>query len=629
MLAFLLAMVAWLMRGPSRQESSRAATENAASVDRLDVQGSRAEAPGDLVGSSRAPLSAAESGPRVYDLEAVVHEWDGPLVDALGAKWKIRLESSGDKSGRGAVMWIEGTSASIEARPGTRLAVLDACLGERLISVRTPSFDLGDERTITLVGDLPARGQVRVVDARTGVDLPLLQVVPWTCADCSTSLPPLAALRSACLRTSPSPILLPANPRLVSYWIGASDHAWRRIEFGKPSGNPIYGLEAGGGLRVSVGLPTDLSTEFVLRLERLIEGASRIEALAEESLESSAPLEFSGLPVGRVTVKVVARRPGREEPVIASRDIDVQPGATADVALDLASAWRLSEFGEIQLTLLLEDDADTAALEVRSERLDAGEPDPHSTLVRELKRGSDGHFHWRSETRTPGRYLVSALPGCATTVVFVEAGSIARATLAVPALPKLRLWTVDARTGSHVVPQLVVWRTVGTSSRVDWSSASLHAVGGAVEFSVAPGRIELGLQAFGYASAKVELEVLPGWNEQVIEFHPVESREIVVRLRSEGLDVPAPEETWSSATLTDSSGRSALLGVKLSGSSAPDGCAGGASSILLVEKSGTYRIAIGRVPGFRTPEPKEVIVGAEVASVDFELVLAGQDVSHP
>jgi hypothetical protein len=186
-----------------------------------------------------------------------------------------------------------------------------------------------------------------------------------------------------------------------------------------------------------------------------------------------------------------------------------------------------------------------------------------------------------------------------------------RATLVVPPLPKLRLWTVDATSGASVQALCLTWRVPDSTVFHDWRIAAPEFASGATVFPVALGRIELGVQADGYASARSVIEVALGWNEHVLELRPVEPREILVRLRSAGNDVPVPEETWSAATVSDVAGEAALVGLQVRA---------GASAILRVSGPGTYRVAIGRVPGFREPEAMTLVVGAERASLEFELV---------
>jgi len=517
---------------------------------------------------------------------------------------------------------IQGGEALLEARPGERLVVVDARIGERLVTPRTPSLRLGNETEISIVGDLPTQGLVRVVDALSGADLPRVQVVPWTCSDQTTALPPLTALLSGCSRSCAAPLTLPANPRHLAYWLGASGYAWRRIEFGTSSGNPVYALEAAGGLRVDLRGRPGGATHFALQLEREIENSQRVEELAEEPLQAGEPLVLAGLPVGTLIARVLASGSGLES-VVLERRIQVAVGATTELGLDLDSLWQPSNQGEIQLALILEDDSDANALEVRCESLDTSMPCDSAVPLADLKRRSDDSLRWHLAARPAGRYRISVPPSSVTTEVQVEPRSVAQTTLSVPALPKLRLWALDRTTSSSVPVQAVVWRPAGNASHADWSFTSPQVADGAIDFPLAAGRIELAVQAAGYLTAKLEIEVQPGWNEELIELQPLDPREILVRLTSDGNAVPAPEETWSATTATAASGRSALVGLRLRTGALMDGCCSdGASSILLVDGPGTYRVTLGPVPGFQSPESISVVVGADRATVEFELVPA-------
>ena len=492
----------WRLRPQPEQEPARASQHLAASsaVSSAPPIGAAAD-PGDSATSIRTELVSSVSDSRVYLVRTVVLEPDGSLAEALPSRWRIRgAPASHSASRKNGETEFTGGEFSIDARPGTRLLVLGASLGERLISPRTPSVLLGAEPVVTLVGDLPAQGHVRVIDARRGVDLPNVLVVPWTCGERSTALPPLAALRGGCARSAPSPLALPANPEHVSYWIGASGFAWRRIEYGISSGTPVYGLEAGGNLDVDVRLPRDLSTEFVLRLERTVEGSSRVEELAEELLDSSTPLEFSGLPAGRIVARVLARRQGEEDRTVVERDVEVESGAAAELVLELDSWWRPADFGEIALALLLEAESNATALHVRIESLDSESLDTEARDERRvplawLPRDDDGRPLWRSGARLAGRYRVSVPPSSAALEVRVQAGSFARATLVVPALPELRLWTLDAATQTPVQVERVVWRAVDPAAGSDWNVVTARRAGEFAQLCVAPGRIEVGVQA--------------------------------------------------------------------------------------------------------------------------------------
>lgn len=602
----LLAVATRTARRLPEGESVSVVDGGAAAVDLL----STAEVLRSAQASERVAVAGVAYGDTTYALELRLHEHDGTPVAALGAKWSVRLERDANAPGEGPIAALEGPAGSVEAEPGTRLVLLDGSIGERQITFRESSVELGDQQRVALVGDLPPWGGVRVVDARTGIDLAAVQVIPCGDAEATTALPALSDLGG--LRpSSPSPVSLPANPRPICFWIGAQDHAWRQIEFGEASGSPVYALEAGGGLKVQAMVPSDQSTEFVLILERRIEASPRTELLAEETLAAPS-FVLGGLPVGKVAARVFAHRHNREPLLVATREVDVQPGEVSELSLDLVSQWRPDQAGEILLSVWLEDPADAAVLMLSSTR--AGEPSAESsTAMRELKRGSDGRYRWLAEVRSPGRYLVSTMPDSVATEVSVEAGSRVHAALNAPALPKLRLWTLDKDTGAEVVPQLVVWRGVGRSGTEDWAIADRRTMA----FPVAPGPIEIGVQAPGFATAKVDLDITPGWNEQMIELVRVAPREIHVRLTSGACEVPAPEETWSSTTVTDSSGRSVLVAAKATPSSAQD--VRGAGSILVVEGPGSYQVALGRVPGFRTRGAEQVTVGDEGASVTFEL----------
>ncbi|MEM7309123.1 MAG: hypothetical protein AAF682_20735 [Planctomycetota bacterium] len=507
---------------------------------------------------------------------------------------------------------------AFDAEPGDRLLVVEARLGDRVASVRRPEVALGPERDVALVGDLPRAGKIRVVDARDGTDLSEVRLLPWHATARSTRFPPLEALLGS-VRTQRAPLALPRNEPATRYWIGAEGFAWRRIEYGAASGDPIYALAPGAELTVRASVPHDGAWDYSLRLFRADRPgtAAQGELWVDEPLTPGRPLRFPGLAAGAWRAVFVAGAPSLADVVLAERSLELGAGARDELTIDLDALWQPHDFGKVALNVLLEDPGDASVLELRVESPDASEPAPRNTPLAWLRPGPFGDLRWGSGPVPVGRARITAVPGGASVDVDVTGGSVTYDQLRIPALPRLRLWAVDDTTGEAPDEPLVVWRPAGSDR---WRVASTRIDEGGWVFPLAAGDVELGVRANGYRTARLERTIAAGWNEELVSLHRVEPREIVVRLRSGEHSLPASEDVWSSIDVLDDRGRSALLGMRLPAppvaESVPDERA---SSILLVDGPGAYRVSLGSAPAFVRPVSAEVVVGDGEAELELDL----------
>lgn len=570
----------------------------------------------------RVSAGSKSSATRTYRVHAIVHHSDsaGSEDAPVRATWRLRLDHLSTPEAPSTQFAISNGTGSIEAQLGDRLEVLEVRVSGRLAAPRVSQILLGEEQDVTVEADWPALGLVRVVDAESRLDLTAVRVIAGSSSDSETTVPPLSVQRGSPSSTSNSPLRLPLEASHTTYWLGAEGYAWRSIRFGESSGQPVYALEQGGALRVDVTGESDGRTSFALQLERAVDGAPWTERVAEEALEPDRPLQWSGLPAGELTARVVALAPNAADTVVAEAVLTILAGTTSTWTIDLGSVWRASELGECELTVVLERPSDVNALVARIETLDS---DPVHVLnfpLNRMIRRDDGALRWYSGSVPKGRRRISITPSVQTELL-VQPGSTARVTLSVPALPSVHLWSFARDETEAVQPRMLLWRSSDAATHRAWTQAAVRRVDGGCEFEVPVfGPIEISVHVEGFLTEIVPLEVLPGSNHIAVNLRRLDAREIIVQLRSGAEDVPAPTETWQSTKVFDATREQALVTLMVvDGPNALNYAADGATAVLVVNGAGTYTVQLGRIPGFRTPAARSVTVEDARAELVFEL----------
>lgn len=499
---------------------------------------------------------------------------------------------------------LVGTRVVIALESEDPLHVVEIRSGNRLAVPRQPIVDVSGLDSVTIEADLPQDGGVRILDARSGVDLRDVWVLPDVCIPASLAWPSLVDENSACLIRADSPLRLPANVVHQGYWVGAKDHAWRHVQFGAGSGYPVYALQPGGDIVVDIDGDPDIAKDCSLRIERPTDGAAQAGTLLQVALGSRNSTALSGVPLGEFTGRLVKARGDGVEVVLAEQKAVVNSGAPARLVFRMEGDWSGNAAGGMSLRFGFAEPTDAVALEARITGPGSAENVLASRSLERMTVVAGTQRHWRVMDVPPGKWTLSVVPTEVRFEVEVQASKYSSAEVQIPRLPRLRVWTVDLASGDPVHPSMASWQVDGRFGRLRRFWMNPQFTNGALELPVVHGENLITVGATGFVSHVVPSTITTESSEILVELERSDPRTIHVALSWGPHAVPAPESTWTQTSVRGPSGESSLLRVGIPDAENSSGLpTEGASAQLIVHGPGPHTIDLGPVPGYRSPGP--------------------------
>lgn len=474
--------------------------------------------------------------------------------------------------------------------------------GPRPVVFDEPLFELRSGAPLVLRGrHLPA-SRLRVLDARTGLELTRVSVLPRLEAHGGPqdSHPGPHFPSSYCTRAAPSPVRLPHAAGTRPYWVTAEGHAWSFVNVDHDAGGEReVRLEPAGRLEVQVvGFEPDCDVQ----LRVYARGVER--AAASAVLNEGGRQAFSGLAIGIYEVRAEIGVPGETMRVLGGSRVEVHAQKTSHVSVELSNESvpaAVLVSGELRLP--------PAAAALVDLALDVRPADGPALRRGDIKRisraamsiGPRGEtLRWTADHLTPGSYVFTVAPMQYAVVVEVPRGPLENVCIVVPELESVLVCARDARSRQPVADARLRWARAApqSASARAWLESSFDAQSGCVSLAVPRGELSLIASSPTHAELRLELIVGSGDNAVALELEPRIPREILLRERDTLIPWPP----------------SAICDVRSLGAERGEPCERAASGEMRAYfgEPGLYEITVGPLDGYRQPDP--LVVAIDLAS---------------
>jgi len=470
--------------------------------------------------------------------------------------------------------------------------------GPRPVLFDAPEFELQSSVQLALRGrHLPA-SRLRVVDARTGLEVARVSVLPRLEQHGGPlDRHPGPHFPSSFLtRNAASPIRLPHATGLHPYWVTADGHAWSFVNVDHDAGGEReVRLEPAGRLEAQVlGFEPDLQVQ----LRVYARGVER--AAASALLNEGGRQAFNGLAIGVYEVRAEIGAPGENMRVLGASEVEVHAQKTSHVVVEL-SQDSVPAAVLVSGELLLSPTA-AALVDLAIDVRPADGPALRHGDIKRISRaamsfGPRGEtLGWTADHLTPGSYVFTVAPMQYAVVVEVPRAPLENVRIVVPELATALVCVRDVRSRAPLVDARLRWARAapeGATSR-GWVESRFDAPSGCVRLALPRGELSLIASSPTHAELRVEVLVGPGDNDVLLELEPRLPREIVLRERDTLI-------AWSALATCE---------VRSLGAGRPQLCERAASGEMRAyfDEPGLYEIVVGPLPGYRQPEPFVVSV---------------------
>lgn len=473
--------------------------------------------------------------------------------------------------------------------------------GPRPVVFDAPLFELRSGAPLLLRGrHLPA-SRLRVVDARTGLEIHRVSVLPRLeeHGGPQDSHPGPHFPSSYCTRAAPSPVRLPHAVGTRPYWVTADGHAWSFVNVDHDAGGEReVRLEPAGRLEVQVlGFEPDCQVQ----LRVYARGVER--AAASALLNEGGRQAFSGLAIGDYEVRAEIGAPEETRRLLGAREVEVLAQKTSHVVVELSSD-SVPAAVLVSGELLVPPAA--ASLDLALDVRPADGPAFRLGDIKRISRSAMGigprgeTLSWTADHLTPGNYVFTVEPLQYAVLVEVPRAPLENVRIVVPDVETVLVCARDARSREPVGNARLRWGRTAPQGAVarTWLESSFDAQSGCVSLALPRGELSLIASSPSHAELRLELTVGPGDNEVLLELEPRIPREIVLRERDTLI-------AWSALATCE---------VRSLGAGRPQVCERAASGEMhaYFDEPGLYEIVVGPLPGYRQPEP--IVVSVERAT---------------
>ena len=454
---------------------------------------------------------------------------------------------------------------------------------------------------LEVVGRYLPDATLRVVDAATGVELDAVRVLP------KHGYPgqrhPGPHFDSAfCVRDEPSPVTLPRDRSVRSYWVTAPGYTWTFLKVDHDTGGEReVAIERAGSLEVQLtGHDPTLAVHARIRPhDPDVPGDARA-SVASCLLDEGGFQGFPGLAPGRYEVSAEIGWADDPPLVVAETVVEIPAGGTARADLEWSSEAippSVSVRGFLALPAGYED-LEVGLIVKRAEGPKLRRHD-EKRLARADLVGTDtrGVLTWNAEQLTPGRYLAIVTPVQHGVILEVPERDVDDLRIEVPPLATLFVRALDEHTGAPLEEPRLRWsRELSPGAGQDAWSHFGHADGrDAAELVVPVGVVQVAGSGARHGYRSVTANVGAGETEVVLQLPRQLSIEVVLEHDETAIPwIPGMECSWRRVGDAEFQ---------------PCGRFGEARMRASVGEPGLYEIAVGPLEEFRQPEP--VVVGVD------------------
>ena len=613
----LVALLTTLLNPTSGAEGTSAGAARGADVEPPGAVAPVASAPGEETDVSRA--SAASSGraaaPQAPALDApkvAVSDLAGWLVIDDPELGELR-DSSGELQvlarSRGAaallaVPFRDGALDLSRLTPGSYRIESGFSLGAegpRPVVFDAPEFELQSSVQLALRGrHLPAC-RLRVVDARTGLEVARVGVLPRLEQHGGPldRHPGPHSPSSFLTRNAASPVRLPHATGRRPYWVTAAGYAWSFVNVDHDAGGEReVRLEPAGRLEVQV-----LGFEPDCQVQLRVYARDVERPVASALLNEGGWQAFSGLAIGVYEVRAEIGSPEETRRVLGASEVELHAQKTSHVVVEL-SQDPVPAAVPVSGKLLVPPAA--ASLDLALDVRPADGPAFRRGDIKRISRSAMGvgprgeTLSWTADHLTPGNYVFTVEPLQYAVLVEVPRAPLENVRIVVPELETLLVCVRDARSREPIGDVRLRWGRTAPQGAVarTWLESKLDAQSGCVRLALPRGEVSLIASSPSHAELRLEFTVGPGDNEVLLELEPRIPREIVLRERDTLV-------AWSALATCE---------VRSLGAGRLQLCERAASGEMhaYFDEPGLYEIVVGPLPGYRQPEP--IVVSVERAT---------------
>jgi hypothetical protein len=410
--------------------------------------------------------------------------------------------------------------SSIHLADGRRAALVAEYGGELL------SGPLEDLRLIVVARPL-AEVTLVVVDAATRAHLSGIELRQAYDLEDQGALHPGAPQAYAKRRLGlSSPISVTADDpdwaTATTCWVHARGYGWADVQVDHVRGGEyLVALEPGGSLRLEIVGLTPLITGKAPVLVRMRRGEARAPVI-EAALGAERILEWSGVPPGELRATLEVGDWWDDVGVLGEAVVSIVAGEQTDVVLavtsDLTAPGRVPCSGSVRVGAYWREQGFNLRF------VPSGETERWADRILYLQHSelaadpTDPELlNWELTLPAAGTWQL----GFAATALHIDFEAAPPVTtgvdLVVPDPAELRISAVDAITGEPIDALGVDWRVAGSSfpQGVVWTPPQFDEERGIHTLIIPAGRIELSLQAEGYAETDAEeVDLPPGVTER-------------------------------------------------------------------------------------------------------------------
>lgn len=493
------------------------------------------------------------------------------------------------------VVAFDGGTWKVAGRAGDVLTVRSVYLGDRFVTPRQSELCLQGE--LLLEADLQSSGQLRVVDARSGVELDDVRVSrARDSGSGGCSYPPDPALVVEVFDSARSPLNMPHLPGNHVYWIGSEGYAWERLSFSGEGEMRTVRLRQGGGVEFRFeGMQAERGPHHLRVSLAVTEHCTAVRRLPADGL-----LSFEGMAPGDYEATVECLR----QPTV---DIDAETGAAlktlafrvssgsnALVRVDLGATYQ--DLASLQVVVHSGRPFDAVDVGPDPVRRDGGRIRVPFEHFEELTPGT---YAALVSPLAPGTYRSTVAPHAAEAWSSVAPGEAAFVQIDLPDLAPIQVVPVSADDRAGVVAERVAFRRPGQGET--WRSAVPDGFGKGRRWRLEapPGQLELYVRAGGFRESVTSHVVSRSGGEIRIELDPVTHAEVEIRFLEDGAEVPVGSDYWTTVGVRPVSGDGRCVRIQPdSADRSPGTSLDSARAFLRMDAPGTYELTFPPVRGF-------------------------------
>ena len=505
------------------------------------------------------------------------------------------LFSFGQAGHEDAEVEVLGAECTLRACLGEPLLVRTLTLGARAVEVGV------DEVRITLGGppvEVPVHWQsgvvLHVLDRETGEHLTGVEVVTGRLFGARLrgseyQCPPASAQENTVVRDGSSPFTMPSMVGSNTFWARAPERARAR-----------FSIEGDGGIRrVRLGPASQLDVETAPAalsrgagvVVRVFGGPSLSTLVSESTLDSQGRASFGSIPPQSGVV--VVERTGAIPRVLGRSAFEAAEGQTARVVVNVTNAYA---FGSIrcQLTLSEPHVGEPPMLLLYPVGDSRGGGVPAQAFMDEVVAGSS--YFSSLEGMPLGKFALEIKPLGLSRLLEVRAGESTEVEFEVPAFARADVWVTDLESGEVLREATASFLPTGLESVRQFVEVSLS--NGSGSFVRAPGAGALVCSAPGYASERLEIELLPGPNTFAFELAPAGEFEFEVRLLTDGARLPLGWDFWVGLEVYDEDAERQPFNITSSNAGSSREFSNARFTASRSRSTKTYTVRFPRVDGF-------------------------------